>query len=64
MDSVFFFGDTCRYMRRKTITISIEIDNLHYSVFLSVFLFCQLYFTISQKSFLSLLNVQSDVNMK
>jgi asparagine N-glycosylation enzyme membrane subunit Stt3 len=29
-----------------------------YSVFLLVFLFCQLYFTISQNYFLSLLNVK------
>jgi hypothetical protein len=34
-----------------------------YSVFLLVFLFCQLYFTISQNYFLSI-KCQSDINMK
>jgi hypothetical protein len=31
---------------------------LHYTVFLLIFLFCQLYFAISQNYFLSLLNVK------
>jgi hypothetical protein len=43
-------------LRNRSLQTGIEFI-ITYTVFLLVFLFCQLYFTISQNYFLSLLNV-------